>query len=117
MGVSRDKNTHDKGPEGPPGHGNAGSPEHRMVPIKVARWFQDKKDLCSEGPHSRAILLWGCQGMQMVTVKKDHPGVEVMTGAMMTPRTDAAGVGWQLFGAEREVVNHLNCPKLGQLGH
>lgn len=85
MGVSRNKTTDDKGPEGPLGHGNAGSPGQRMGPIKVARWFQDKKDLCNEGPHSRAILVWGCEGMGIMTVRKDHSGVEAVSGVMMTP--------------------------------
>lgn len=58
-----------------------------MVPVKVGRWFQDKKDLCKEGPHSGATMVWGCQGVQMLTVKEDHPGVEAMTGVTMTPHT------------------------------
>lgn len=37
LGVSRNKTMDDKGHEGPLRHGNAGSPEQRMVLIKVVR--------------------------------------------------------------------------------
>lgn len=34
--------------------------------VKGPRWSQDKWDLCNECPHSRAIMVWGCQGVRMV---------------------------------------------------
>lgn len=52
--------------------------------------------------------------MQILTVKEDHPGLD---GHDDPTHTDAGGVGWQLFGAEQEVVNYLNSPELGKLGH
>lgn len=40
--------------------------------------------MCNEGPHSRAMMVWSCQGVQMVTIGKDHPGVEAVTGVPCT---------------------------------
>lgn len=49
----------DKEAGGPLEHGVAGSPGHRMVIVKGPRWSQGKGHLYKEGPHSRAIMVWG----------------------------------------------------------